>query len=146
MINQLIKAMAKVLRKLYPEIPVYRDYPQADLQLPCFVIRYTGGNARRRITQGYEARFSNNERFTIEFFSKDVSQIYDVSYEVKVRLNEIQIDDGKLYRCFNKNIIMAITENHASITLYVRTDPYLKGEDLPRMTSLDLLQQVERED
>lgn len=143
MIRQLIIAMGKELRKYYPDIPVYGEYPQADFQLPCFVIRYTGGNNKRRITNDYETRGLNNERFTIEFYSNDVKEIYDVCYEVKVRLNTIEVDNGDKYRCFNKNTIMAITENHASITLYIRTDPYIKGESQPKMISLEVDQRLD---
>ena len=148
MIPQLMKALSKFLRATFPDLAhrVYYNYPEQDLDPPCFVIRTTGGNLKRRIKQDKQLRGISYERFTIEFYSMDILEIYDVGYQLKVLLDEIEIDNGDLYRCYNKNVMTALTENHFSMTFNIMTEPYVEKEPLIRMTSLDLDQQLEHEE
>lgn len=146
MIPKLMKALSKFLRANFPEYErVYNNYPEQDLNPPCFVIRNTGGNLRRRIRQEKAIRGVSYERFTIEFYSTDILEVYDVGYQLKVILDTIETDDGLKFRCINKNAMNAITENHVSLTFNIITTPYVEGEPLIKMTSLDLDQQLNHE-
>lgn len=146
MIPQLMKALSRFLRENFPEYKrVYDSYPEQDLQPPCWVIRTTGGNLRRRIRNDKQLRGISYERFTIEFYSTDILEVYDVGYKLKVLLDTVQTDNGDLYRCYNKNIMAAITENHFSMTFNIRTEPYVEEEPLIKMTSLDLSESLENE-
>ena len=144
MIPQLMKALSKFLRENFPDVErVYYNYPEQDLKPPCFVVRTTGGNMRRRIRQGRKIRGITYERFTIEYYSLDMLDIYDVGYQLKGLLDLIETDDGEYFRCYNKKIMNAITENHFSLTFNIKTEPYVEGEPLIKMTSLDLDQRIE---
>lgn len=147
MIPQLMKALSKFLRENFPEYAefVYCNYPSQELNPPCFVVRTTGGNLRRRIRQGKIMRGISYERFTIEFYSMDILEIYDVGYRLKVMLDTVETDDGELHRCYNKNVMTAITENHFSLTFNIMTEPYMEAEPLIKMTSLDLDERLEHE-
>lgn len=138
MIAQLLKALSKFLRKMYPEYPVYRQYPEEGLELPCFVVRSTGGNLKRRIRQTMSRRGISFERFTIEFYSLDITEITSMGYDLRILLDTIELDNGDLYRCYNKNAMVAISENHVSLTFNIRTLPYIEDEPLPLMENLDL--------
>lgn len=143
MIPQILKALSKFLRANFPEYKrVYNNYPEQDLQPPCWVIRTTGGNMRRRIRQQKAIRGITYERFTIEFYSTDMLEVYDVGYQLKVILDVIEDDNGNKFRCYNKNIMNAITENHFSLTFNIMTLPYVEGEPLIKLTSLDLEEEV----
>ena len=99
---------------------------------------------RRRITQQRKVRGLTYERFTIEFYSLDMLEVYDVGYRLKVILDLIETDDGELFRCYNKNIANSITENHFSLMFNIKTEPYVEGEPLIKMTSLDLDQKLDK--
>lgn len=146
MIPQLMKALSKFIRATFPEYAkrVYVNYPEQELELPCFVIRTTGGNVRKRISQGKALRALTYERFTIEFYSMDILEIYDVGYQLKVLLDVIETDNYGAFRCYNKNEMTALTENHVSITFNIRTEPYVEGEPLIKMTSLDLDERLDK--
>ena len=137
-----MKAMSKFLRENYPKYPVFNDYPEEGLIPPCFIIRTTGGNLRRRIRQDKQIRGISYERFTIEFYSLDVNELLEMEYELRMILDLIELDNGDLYRCYNKNTMMAITENHFSLTFNVRTSPYVDDKPLTRMNSLDFNEHV----
>lgn len=144
MIPQLLKALSKFLRATFPEYGenIFYDYPEEDFKPPCFVIRHTGGNLRRRIRNKHKLAGTTFERFTLEFFSLDPLEIMDVSYQIKVLMDTVEVDNGDLYRCYNKNVMMALSEHHASITFNIRTDPYVASEPLTRMTSLDINEKI----
>lgn len=133
---KLMKALSKRLRELYPDYKVYAAYPESNFEMPCFVVRTTGGNLQRRITQDKSLRGLSNERFTLEFYSLDPYELQKVSYELRVYLDTVETDDGDLYRCYGKNTMMALTENHVSITFRMRTQPYIEKEPIPKMTEL----------
>ena len=141
MIPQLMKAMSKYLREHYPEYPVYNNYPE-EMELPCFIVRTTGGNLRRRIRQTQVLRGLSIERFTIEFYSLDVNELLRVEYELRVLLDTIEVDNGDLYRCYNKNTMMALTEQHFSLTFNIRTTPYVNDKPLTKMNDLDFNEYV----
>lgn len=148
MIPQLLKAMSKFLRETFPEYgnQIFYDYPEESFKPPCFVIRHTGGNLRRRIRNNMKLKGVTYERFTLEFYSLDPLEVMDVSYQIKVLMDTVEVDNGNLYRCYNKNVMMALSENHASITFNIRTDPYVESEPLTRMTSLDLTETIHEEE
>lgn len=140
--GKIRKAIVKRLRELYPDYKVYPNYPESNFDMPCFVLRTTGGNLRKRITQDKQIRGISYERFTLEFYSLDVYELQKVSYELRLYLEEVETDDGVLYRCFNKNTMMALTENHVSLTFRIMTEPYIEKEPLPKMMSLDIGEEI----
>lgn len=137
-----MKALSKFLRELYPDYPVYRQYPEEGFEMPCFVVRSTGGNLKRRIRQDKSRRGISFERFTIEFYSLDITEIVSMGYDLRILLDTIEVENGDLFRCYNKNAMVALTENHVSLTFNIRTTPYIDSEPLPRMTNLDLDQKL----
>lgn len=139
---KIMKAISKRLHELYPDYKVYSKYPESNFTMPCFVVRTTGGNLQRRIRQDKELRGITNERFTLEFFSLDVYELQKVGYELRLYLDTVETDDGDLYRCLGKNTMMALTENHVSLTFRIRTEPYIEKEPIPKMTNLDLQEDI----
>lgn len=136
--SKINKAIAKRIREFYPDYPVYNDYPESNMNLPCFVLKTSGGNLRKRLNQeGKDLRGIAYERFTLEFFSVDIAELQDVGYELRVLLDTVETDDGELYRCTGKNVIFGLTENHTSLTFRVRSEPYIEKDPDPRMTSLN---------
>lgn len=142
MLAQLMKAISKFLRANFPDFPVYNQYPEEGLKLPCFVVRTTGGNLRRRIRNDYARRGISYERFTIEFYSLDINEIVGMGYDLRILLDTIEVDNGDTYRCYNKNAMVAISENHVSITFNIRTEPYMESEPLTKMNDLDFNEYV----
>lgn len=140
--NKLTKAIAMRVRELYPGIRVHLEYPESGLELPCFVLRTTGGNLRRRISQDKQIRSISNERFSLEFYSLNVAELQQIGYEIRLLLDVVKDDDGVLYRCFQKNSMMAITENHVVLTFRVQTEPYVEKDPEEKMISLDLSERL----
>ena len=142
MIAQLMKALSKFLRGQFPNYPVYRQYPEEGFEMPCFVVRSTGGNLRRRIRQDKSRRGISFERFTIEFYSLDITEIVSMGYDLRILLDTIEVDNGDLYRCYNKNAMVALTENHVSLTFNIRTTPYIESEPLPKIETIDFKEEL----
>lgn len=136
--SKINKAVAKRLREVYPDYKIYPRYPESNFDMPCFVIRTTGGNLRKKISQGKPIMGISFERYTVEFYSLDVTEIQKVNFEIRLLLDEVVTDDGEVYRCYNKNTMMALTENHVSYTFRIQTQPYLENEPLLRMTNLEM--------
>lgn len=135
--SDLTEAIAKFLVNEYG-YPVYREYPEEGLEMPCFVLRTSGGNNRPRIRQGYAQRYITYERMTLEFYTMDIVQLHDMAYELRMILDVVETDNGNKYRCYNKNAMLAITEHHVSLTFRVHTEPYIENEPDPRMLSLNI--------
>lgn len=142
--SKITKAISNYLRENYPEVEdrIYLQYPESNFTMPAFVLRTSGGNYRSRISQGYASRGIAYERFTLEYYSLDIADIQQVAYELRVLMNTVVADDGDRYRCYNKNAMIAITENHVSLTFRVNSEPFVEDEPLPKMTSLDLQENI----
>lgn len=140
--GKVTKAISNFIRKQYPGCPIYLQYPESNFEMPSFVLRTSGGNMRPRISQDCLYRGITNERFTLEFYSLDIAEIQQVAFELRVLLDVVEADDGTKYRCITKNSMVAITENHVSLTFRVNLLPYIKKEPLPKMTNLSIQQEV----
>lgn len=142
--NKVTKAISNFLREQYPDCKCYLQYPESHFEMPCFVLRTSGGNVRPRIRNDKRFRGITYERFTLEFYSEDIAEIQQVGYELRILLDIVEADDGEKFLCYNKNAMTALTENHVSLTFRVHTEPYVDNEPLPQMTDLILDTHIEK--
>lgn len=138
--GKIAKAISNFLRQQYPQYKdrIYLQYPESELELPCFVLRTSGGNVRPRISQEKYYRGVSYERFTLEFYSLDIAEIQQIGFELRFLLHIVEADDGEKYLCYNKNAMTALTENHVSFTFRVRTTPYVNSEPLPTIDEFSI--------
>ena len=136
-INQIYRGIAKLLKELFPDVQVNRGYPEQGLEPPCFVVRTTGGNNKKRISNSKYKKDLEYLRFTIEFYSFNDAELDGVMEELRLLIDTFDIDDGPI-RAYNLQSSKSYTANRVTVSFNIVVSTNIYKERIPSMDELDI--------
>lgn len=136
MISQVYEAIADFLHTLYPEYDIYPEYPPNDFEPPAFVVMTTGGNMVRRLSDDTIHRGIDYQNYIIYVFNQDIFELVDITRDIKVRLQVLELKNGEAYRVMRKNSNVNTNEHTSSITFTIAVSEVMKYKEQPKFQRL----------
>lgn len=138
----IIQGIARYLRDNYPEFKIYEESPEQGLELPCFIIVQSYSYINRRYSSSRTGTYNlDRENFTIRILSDDIRQLRDVAFDLKIRFDTFNVEDGPI-RVRNKQTSFIESKSEMVLTFYIILDTLIPTTPTESMYSLDMREEV----
>lgn len=140
MIQEIIEGVASFLKELYPKWNVYDHNPQQGLEPDCFIVTEVNGTFKRTMSSPRLGITGTDKMmFSITVIPKSTERkvLRDVTREIRIRLNFIDLEDGPI-RVYAINSNYNDMDNISTVLFRVAVRQYIKGDPLPRMQTLSM--------
>ena len=132
MVNELIRAIAKAIRKEFQQEPIYSEQVEQGLQEPCFFILCLSQKEQAKL----DVRFLAQHAFVISYVPKGGNaDCWEVQAKLQRLLEFITLDDDSVVRGTNRKGEI----KEGILHFFVDYDFYMKKEKEPEIY-MELLQ------
>lgn len=134
----IVKAIARELKEMFPNYRVYDESPEQDLKLPCFIIEPGYGLFTKRLSGSrFGQQGIDRQTYAIRILCDNARELRDTGFKLRIGLDQIKLKDGGIW-VRDKRLQQSTTKHSSTLTFYIYIKTKIESERVDTMQSLNL--------